>query len=133
MSNKLKLAGFYLMILLLVTSIIISGYMCTRDLGFMFFTVLLLFSSMFIIPAYDTSFLTTVYSEFRITKITPVCDTIEKEPEFRIEQRTKSLLCKEDDWIRLTTKNNLEDAQAILENLKKGMKMGCSTKKEVIE
>ena len=94
---------------------------------------ILLVASFNLIPYYDTKILTTTHSEFRIRKLTRICDTIEQDPEFRIEQRTSSLLFKEDNWIRLATRNNLEVAQVILENLKKGMEMGCSIKKEVIE
>jgi hypothetical protein len=135
MSNEKKLAGFYLLVASLLIGILLSLIYSTinESLGLIPLAVILFVAAFHFIPYYDTNILTTNHSEFRIRKITRICDTIEQDPEFRIEQRTSSLLFKEDSWIRLASRTKLEDAQVILENLKKGMTMECSIKKEVIE
>ena len=135
MSNEKKIAGFYLLVASLLTGILLSLIYSTinESLGLIPLAVILFVTGFNLIPYYDTNILTTNHSEFRIRKITRICDTIEQDPEFRIEQRTSSLLFKEDSWIRLASRTKLEDAQVILENLKKGMTMECSIKKEVIE
>jgi carbamoyltransferase len=59
------------------------------------------------------------HSEFRIRKLTRICDTIEQDPEFRIEQRTSSLLFKEDiqnsDTLENFKKNFASSTQKIFE------------------
>jgi len=135
MSNEKKIAGFYLLVASLLVGIVLSLIYSTinESIGLIILAVILFVTGFNLIPYYDTNILTTNNSEFRIRKITRICDTIEQVPEFRIEQRTSSLLFKEDSWIRLASRTKLEDAQVILENLKKGMTMECSIKKEVIE
>lgn len=133
MKTKLKVAGLYLLMGLILAGTVICVINFRKDVAFALGAIVCALFGIMACRAYHMEFLIEETDEYRAVRRHDIVDTKEVNVRFYVERKFLDLFTKEDIWRRASNgKEKQEEACEIIENIKKGIPIDKENIKEVV-